>query len=172
MQERSVARRGGLVASNRNPVPPRSARKYRVKRRQTGQIRSQSAKRGRTTWSRRRCLRHRSSTSPTLACTHAPSADQGDTCTHRRKSADDMQRREPPVSLDERRYVPAQNSRVKEPQGSGHTAPLRTHAQTTGKTSRDSNRKNSAGDQGRQQPPVLLDGRRHAPVEISRKRGS
>jgi len=155
------------LPSNRNPVPPRSARKYRVKRRQTGQIRPQSAKRGWTTLSRRRCLRHQSSTSPTLAHAYAPSADQGDTRTNRRKSADDRQRREPPVSLD----VPAQNSRVKEPRGSGHTVPLRTRAQTTGKTSGDSNRKNSAGDQGRQQPPVLLDGRRHAPVEISRKRG-
>ena len=85
---------------------------------------------------------------------------------------DDRQRREPPVSLDEWRYVPAQNSRAKEPQGSGHTAPLRTHAQTAGKTNGDSNRKKSAGDQGRQEPPVSLDGQRLAPVEISRKRGS
>ena len=35
------------------------------------------------------------------------------------KSVGDQGRQEPPVSLD----VPAQNSRVKEPRGSGHTVP-------------------------------------------------
>ena len=60
--------------------------------------------------------------------------------------------------------------RMREPKGSGHTTPLRTRAQTAGKSNGDTTiRKKSAGDQGRQQPPVLLDGRRRAPVEISRK---
>ena len=55
---------------------------------------------------------------------------------------------------------------MRQPKGSGHTTPLRTHTQITGHTI---NRKKSVGDQGWQQPPVLLDGRRHAPVENSRK---
>eukprot|EP01043_Picozoa_sp_COSAG02_P058816 COSAG02_NODE_7385_length_3039_cov_5.358163_1_plen_238_part_00 len=60
------------------------------------------------------------------------------------------------------RLASTAENRMREPRGSGHTAPLRTHTQTAGKINGDSNRKKSAGDQGRQQPPVFLDRRRRS----------
>ena len=61
------------------------------------------------------------------------------------------------------RLVSTGETRMKEPQGSGHTTSLHTRAQTTGTTNASSNRKNSAGNRGRQQPPVLLGKGRRPP---------
>ena len=99
-------------------------------------------------WSgrRRRVLRAR-----VRACTHGSDLQSAD-CS----SASSRQR-----GLEENwgiSWASTAQNRMREPRGSGHTTPLRTHAQTAGKPNGDSNRTKSVGDRGRQQPPVLLDG--------------
>ena len=61
------------------------------------------------------------------------------------------------------RLVSTGETRMKEPQGSGHTTSLHTRAQTTVTTNGSSDRKKSVGDRGRQQPPVLLGKGRRPP---------